>query len=172
MPPGRLDDILAADLRILLVAINPAPLSLGVGQHFATPTNAFWKLLHASGLTRRLFRPDEAPELLSEGIGLTSLVSRATRAAAELTGEEQRAGALVLSRTVQRSKPRVVALLGLTLFPFVCPTAHEPGPGLKSATLSGAALFVLPNPSGRNRAYPGFAGKLPWYTALAAAFPR
>src|SRR5262245_29911232 len=113
MPKGRLSDIVASDLRILLVAINPAPLSLGVGQHFATPTNSFWKLLHASGLTSRLLRPDEAPALLSEGIGLTSLVSRATRAAAELTREEQRAGAIALSRTVERYSPRVVALLGL-----------------------------------------------------------
>jgi TDG/mug DNA glycosylase family protein len=172
MPKGRLDDIVAPGLRILLVAINPAPLSLGVGQHFATPTNAFWKLLHASGLTSRLFRPDEAPDLLSEGIGLTSLVSRATREASELTREERRAGALALSRRVERLKPRAVALLGLTLFPFVCPDEEEPGPGLKRATLSGSAIFVLPNPSGRNRAYPGFAGKLPWYKALAATFPR
>src|ERR1700755_1744997 len=140
MPAGRLDDILAPDLRILLVAINPAPLSLGVGQHFATPTNAFWNPIHAPGLTSRLFRPDEAPDLLSEGIGLTSLVSRATRAAAELTRAEQRAGALTRTRTVERWKPRVVARLGLTLFPVVCPDADEPGPGLKRARLAGSAI--------------------------------
>ena len=75
--PGRLADILAADLRILLVAINPAPLSLGKGLHFATPTNAFWKLLHASGLTRRLLRPEDAADLIPEGIGLTSPRPRA-----------------------------------------------------------------------------------------------
>jgi TDG/mug DNA glycosylase family protein len=32
-------------------------------------------------------------------------------------------------------------------------------------------VFVLPNPSGRNRAYPGFAAKLHWYRELAEAFP-
>jgi TDG/mug DNA glycosylase family protein len=172
--PGRLDDILALDLRILFVAINPAPLSLDVGHHFATPTNAFWKLLHASGVTSRLFRPDEAPLLPSEGIGLTSLVARATREAAELTTAEKRAGAVVLRRTVATWRPRAVALLGVTLFPVVFPDATDeaPGAGAKRVTLEGAKVFVLPNPSGRNRAYPGVVGKLPWYRELAEAVPR
>jgi TDG/mug DNA glycosylase family protein len=167
-----LADIVSTDLRILLVAINPAPLSSRLGQHFATPTNLFWKLLYASGLTSRLFEPGEAPLLVAEGIGLTSLVERATRTAAELGRAERRVGATVLTRTVERLKPSVVALLGLTLFPDVFPGASEPGPGLKGVTLSGSAVFVLPNPSGRNRAYPGLAGKLPWYRELAERFPR
>jgi TDG/mug DNA glycosylase family protein len=169
---SRLVDIVATDLRILLVAINPAPLSSRVGRHFATPTNLFWKLLYAAGLTSRLFEPSDAPLLLAEGIGLTSLVERATRSAAELRRAERRVGATTLARTVDRLKPRAVALLGLTLFPDVFPDAHEPGPGLQGVTLSGSAVFVLPNPSGRNRAYPGLAGKLPWYRELAERFPR
>jgi double-stranded uracil-DNA glycosylase len=172
MPAGRLDDVLAADLRILLVAINPAPQSLRQGEHFSTPTNAFWKLLHASGMTSRLFTPGDAPLLPSEGIGLTSLVSRPSRTAAELTRLEMGEGAVALRRTVERWHPRVVALLGLTLFPVVFPSAEEPGPGRKKVALSGSIVFVLPNPSGRNRAYPGFVGKLPWYRQLAEAFPR
>ena len=167
-----LTDIVSTDLRILLVAINPAPLSLHVGRHFATPTNLFWKLLYAAGLTSRLFEPYEAPLLLGEGIGLTSLVGRATRTAAELRRAERQAGATALTRTVDRLKPRVVALLGLTLFPDVFPDSREPGPGLKRVTLAGSPVFVLPNPSGRNRAYPGLAGKLPWYRELAERFPR
>jgi len=55
----------------------------------------------------------------------------------------------------------------LTLLPFVLPDANEPGPGRKHATFAEATVFVLPNPSGRNRSYPGFAGKLPWYQKLA-----
>jgi len=33
-------------------------------------------------------------------------------------------------------------------------------------------VFVLPNPSGRNRAYPAFARKLIWYRALADTLGR
>jgi TDG/mug DNA glycosylase family protein len=169
---AKLGDVVAKDLRILLVAINPAPLSAALGQHFATPTNKFLELLFASGLTSRRFPPSDAPRLVDEGIGLTSLAMRPTRAAAELTRAEQREGAAALVRRVARLRPQAVALLGLTLFPIVFPDAVEPGPGLKKVTLAGARVFVVPNPSGRNRAYPGFEKKLVWYRALAEAFPR
>ena len=62
-----------------------------------------------------------------------------------------------------------MALLGLTLYRIVVPGGGEPGPGLKATPLAGARLFVLPNPSGRNRAYPGFAKKLAWFRRLTAA---
>lgn len=172
MATGRLGDIVATDLRILLVAINPAPSSLFAGQHFANPRNPFWDLLYAAGLTTDRLQPQEAPRLLCSGIGLTSMVRRATRTAAELDRTELRAGATALARRVDRLRPRAVALLGLTLFPVIFPDAHEPGPGLKLVRLSGAAVFVLPNPSGRNRAYPGFDAKLRWYRELAETFPR
>jgi double-stranded uracil-DNA glycosylase len=164
---NRLEDILATDLRILLVAINPPPLAAGSGQPFATPTNAFWRLLHASGLTVRLYRPSEARLLLEDGIGLVSLVDRPTQLASDLKPAELRAGARRLAEKVERWRPRTVALLGLTLLPFVLPDADEPGPGRKCVKFANATVFVLPNPSGRNRSYPGFEGKLPWYQKLA-----
>jgi TDG/mug DNA glycosylase family protein len=164
---NRLEDIVAHDLRVLLVAINPATPSATSGHHFATPTNAFWRLLHASGLTTSLYHPSEARRLLEDGIGLVSLVDRPTRMASEVRPDELRAGVRSLATKVERWRPRTVALLGLTLLPFVLPDAGEPGPGPKRATFAGAHVFVVPNPSGRNRAYPGFAGKLPWYEKLA-----
>jgi TDG/mug DNA glycosylase family protein len=165
--PTTLSDIVAPDLRILLVAINPATTSATAGLHFATARNPFWRLLHEAGLTPRQLAPHEARELVLHGIGLVSLVARPTRAAAELTRAEMHAGARALEVTVARLRPRTVALLGLTLFPFVFPDADEPGPGDKRVTLAGARVFVLPNPSGRNRAYPGVAAELVWYRALA-----
>jgi TDG/mug DNA glycosylase family protein len=68
---------------------------------------------------------------------------------------------------VREVQPRYVALLGLTLYPVFFRNGTEPGPGLKQATLGAARVFVLPNPSGRNRAYPGFEKKLIWYRELS-----
>ena len=109
MPSRRLGDIVAKDLRILLVAITPPPASVLLGHHFATPRNPFWDLMHASGLTPTRFQPSEARQLLSLGIGLTSLVARATREAAELERAELRAGAKALAERVERLRPRAVA---------------------------------------------------------------
>jgi double-stranded uracil-DNA glycosylase len=160
--------IIAPDLRVLFVAINPATAALSSGQPFAAPTNMFWRLLHVSGLTRHCYLPSEAEHLLDEGIGLVSMVDRATKKASELRANELFMGGRRLALTVKRYHPRTIALLGLTLVPFVLPDANEPGPGLKRTTVGRARLFVLPNPSGRNRSYPGFAAKLPWYRRLAS----
>jgi TDG/mug DNA glycosylase family protein len=159
MDAGR--DIVAEELRVLFVAINPPPSANGAGP-FATPTNGFWRLLHASGLTKRLIAPSEAEALLDDGLGLVSMVRRATPSASNLGAKELRAGAARLATTVERWRPRTLALLGVTLLPFVLPEHDEAGPGIKRTLFHGARVFVLPNPSGRNLSFPGVAGKLPW----------
>ena len=169
---GRLQDIVVPDLPVLFIAINPATGSAKSGHPFATSTNLFWRLLHESGLTPRLYRPEEALRLPEDGLGLVSLVDRPTKAAAELRTSELRAGARRLAVKVRRWHPQTIGLLGLTLLPFVLPRVDEPGPGFKRATFGGARVFVLPNPSGRNRTYPGFAGKVRWYRELAALCGR
>ena len=161
-------DILAEDLRVLFVAINPSAAKGNGRAPFATPTNCFWPLLQASGLSSRLLLPSEANHLLDEGLGLVSMVQRSTVAASELRISELRAGAKRLATLVVTWRPRTIALLGVTMLPFVLPEHDEPGPGLKRGLFHGARVFVLPNPSGRNLSFPGIAGKLPWYRALAS----
>lgn len=156
----------------MIVAINPSLHSAEAGHSFASKANPFWRLLHESGLTRELLGPESEQRLLEFGLGLVSGVQRATRAAAELSVSEQRLGAERVARLVGKFAPRYVALLGLTLYPIFFPSGEERGPGLKTSTLAKAPVFVLPNPSGRNRAYPGFEKKLVWYRALAHTLGR
>ncbi len=167
--PLSLPDILAPRLNVLIVAINPSVHSAQVGFSFSAKGNPFWRLLHEAGLTPVLLKPEQERRLLEFGIGLTSSAQRATRAATELSRSERSEGATRVERLVAELKPRYIALLGLTLYPIFFPKGTERGPGLKAATLGGARVFVLPNPSGRNRAYPGFDKKLIWYRALAEA---
>jgi len=65
----------------------------------------------------------------------------------------------------------LVALVGISIFRAVFPGAPSRGPGLKEETLGPARVFVLPNPSGLNQAYPGFESKLVWFLALARECP-
>jgi TDG/mug DNA glycosylase family protein len=160
-------DLIGPGLRVLIVAINPSSRSAGIGYSFSSPSNPFWRLLHESGLTPVQLEPCEEHRLLDHGIGLVATVLRATPAAAELTLVERRIGAARVRGLVEHHEPQVVALLGLTLYPVFFPSAGSPGPGLKPDRIHDAEVYVLPNPSGRNRAYPGFGPKLVWYRDLA-----
>jgi double-stranded uracil-DNA glycosylase len=167
-----LAEILAPKLDVLIVAINPSVHSARAGHSFASKGNPFWRLLHESGLTGVLLRPEEERRLVEFGIGLASSARRATRTAAELTRAERQRGATRIGRLVAELRPRYVALLGLTLYPVFFPGGNERGPGLKVSMLSGSPVFVLPNPSGLNRAYPGFEKKLIWFRALSEIVRR
>ena len=70
--PSDVPDVLAPDLRIVFVGINPGRVSAAARAHFANPRNDFWRLLHAARLTSRLYEPAEQFSLLEEGIGVTN----------------------------------------------------------------------------------------------------
>jgi G:T/U-mismatch repair DNA glycosylase len=60
-------DIIAAELRVSFVAIDPAPSAANGRAPFATPTNGFWPSLRAVGLTPRLFLPSESARRTTRG---------------------------------------------------------------------------------------------------------
>jgi TDG/mug DNA glycosylase family protein len=158
--------VLAPGLRAVLVGINPSLGSARVGHHFAGPGNPFWRLLHAAAFTPELLRPEDDGRLVELGLGLTNVCPRPTRSAAELTRHELEVGVRELARKIEALRPAVVALVGVTLARVVLPGRTEAGPGARRASFAGARVFVLPNPSGRNAAYPSFASKLEWFVRL------
>jgi TDG/mug DNA glycosylase family protein len=145
----RVPDVVAPGLKVLFCGINPGLYSGAVGHHFARPGNRFWSALHAAGFTDRLLSPFEEWELLGGGYGITNLVDRATATADELTAEELMAGARRLLRKVRTQRPEAVAFLGITAYRIAFrrkATTFGPQP----ERLAGAAIWVLPNPSGLN----------------------
>ncbi len=147
MKPLR--DVIAPGLDVLFCGINPSLTSAARGHHFARPGNRFWPAIHRAGLTPRLMGPEEDMELLDHGLGVTNVVDRPTRTAAELSPEELRDGAAALDELVARYRPRVLAVLGITAYRtgFDRPRA---GIGLQPERVGGAATWVVPNPSGLN----------------------
>ena len=163
----RLKDVVVERPRLLLVGINPGRRSGAVGHHFAGNGNPFWRLLAAAKLTPVLLDYEEDQRLAEFGIALTNLCPRTTRTAAELTRAEIARGRAALARKIARWRPAVVAFVGVTVYRrFFAPRAAG-GSGPKPERIGGARVFVVPNPSGRNAAYPGFDDKLVWYRRLA-----
>jgi TDG/mug DNA glycosylase family protein len=144
-----LPDVISPGLDVLFCGINPSLMSAERGHHFARPGNRFWPALHLAGLTPRLMTPDEDAELPTYGLGITNVVDRPTRTAAELTPAELEAGGAALAALVERYRPRAVAVLGVTAWraAFRRPKAVL---GVQPERVGGAVTWVLPNPSGLN----------------------
>lgn len=147
-----LPDVIAPGLRVLFCGINPGLYTAAVGHHFARPGNRFWPALHKSGFTDRLLSAFEEDELLASGLGISNVVAHATATAAELTPEDFIKGGRSLLKKVDRFRPRVVAILGVGAYrlAFARPKAVI---GEQQEHISGARVWVLPNPSGLNANY-------------------
>ncbi|MBM4409059.1 MAG: G/U mismatch-specific DNA glycosylase [Chloroflexi bacterium] len=147
---GRtIPDVVAPGLRVLFCGINPGLYSGASGHHFARPGNRFWRALHEAGFTDRLLQPSEQEQLLASGIGVTNLVPRTTAAAAELTGEELRAGARRLRGLVATLAPQWLAVLGVTAYRSGF-EERAAAIGPQPVTIGRTRVWLLPNPSGRN----------------------
>jgi TDG/mug DNA glycosylase family protein len=136
-------------LRVLFCGINPGLYSAATGWHFARPGNRFWPALHLSGFTPRRLAPAEQDLLPGYGLGVTNLAARATAQASELDPAELVAGAGRLRSLVERHRPRILAIAGVTAYrtAFGHPRAVT---GPQPPPLDGPRVWVLPNPSGLN----------------------
>lgn len=137
---------LAADLRLLLVGVNPSPTSARTGIGFAHPGNRFWPALLRSGLAVVDRDPDA---LLARGVGMTDFSKRVTARADELEPAETSDGWARLERVVGWLKPDAVAILGIG--PYRLATGNRRAVlGWQTDGIGGRPLYVMPNPSGLN----------------------
>ena len=153
---GRtLPDLVAPDVRLLFVGINPGLLTVAVQSHFGRRGNRFYPALFRAGIIDRLidasggYTEEDRAHLLQRGIGITNLVARATARADELTPAELVAGADDLRRRVGALAPKVVAILGVTAYRTAFGRPRTAA-GRQPEDLGGSQLWVVPNPSGLN----------------------
>ncbi|GKT91762.1 mismatch-specific thymine-DNA glycosylate [Colletotrichum tofieldiae] len=127
LPP--LTDILAPDLLVLFVGLNPGLRTAALGHAYAHPSNLFWKLLHSSGITPRLCSPTEDRDLPRlYGLGNTNIVSRPSRNGAELSKAEMDEGVDVLEEKTRGAGPRWFASSARDLGEHLAGAAREGDP--------------------------------------------
>ena len=182
----RLTDCIEPGVRLLLIGINPGVMSATTGHHFAGPTNRFWRLLYESGIVPEPVTHQDDVRLPAWGIGMTNLVARPTPGIDTLRPEEYLEGWMILEKKIERYRPEIVAFVGVTMYralwkvitqgALASPKPAGGGgpdikPGFQKATVHGARLFVLPNPSGRN-AHFSYADMLAAFRSLARAMRK
>ncbi len=147
-----LPDVVAPGLKAIFCGLNPGQRAAASGHHFEGRQNRFWPVLHRAGFTPGLIAPDDDRDLLACGYGLTTAVARPTASARELSRADYLAASDELARKIARLRPRCVAFLGKAAYVAMsgCTVVEW---GAQSATFGGAAVWILPNPSGLNRGF-------------------
>jgi len=165
--PPPLPDYVAPGLRLLFVGINPGIISAKAGHYYANPRNTFWRLLYEAGLTPVCLRPEDDARLPTLDFGLTDIVRRPSRGAADLKGKEFFAGRRRLTQLVEHFKPQAICFNGKTAFEGYFGRRAFRRFGPQAARLADTPVFVLPSTSPANAAIP-LAVKRRHFRALRA----
>jgi mismatch-specific thymine-DNA glycosylase len=147
-----LEDILAENLSVIFCGINPGVMAAAQGHHFAGRGNRFWRTLHLAGFTPEQLRPEQDRTILRYHCGLTAVVKRPTASAEQLSRHEFITAAADFEEKIAGQAPRFVAFLGKVAYCAIS-GQRDIAWGQQPGTFGNAAAWVLPNPSGRNRAF-------------------
>jgi len=145
-------DILAEGLDVVFCGINPATSAIAAGHSFSSGSNRFWTVLHLAGFTDRRLQPHEERQLLVYGCGITAVIDRPTRQADEVTSAEFADARPAFEAKMRQFAPRTIAFLGKRAVSAMLGQSGLPW-GRLPGGFAGATAWILPNPSGRNRAF-------------------
>jgi TDG/mug DNA glycosylase family protein len=145
-------DILRRNLYVVFCGLNPAASAVTDGHNFSNRSNRFWSVLHLAGFTDVRLCPQDERRLLRYGCGITAVVDRPTRSAGDVASREYRNAQPALEAKIRRYAPRCVAFLGKRALSAMIGNAHL-GWGEYAGGFAGTLAWVLPNPSGLNRAF-------------------
>lgn len=149
---NELPDIIAGRLKVLFCGINPGLAAAATGHHFAGRGNRFWRVIHLAGFTPEEIRPEKDHTILKYRCGLTTVVGRPTARADQLSPEEFISASVQFEQKIARYAPRIVAFLGKAAYSGLS-GQRDIAWGSQPTRMKGAAIWILPNPSGRNRAF-------------------
>jgi len=145
-------DILAGDLDVIFCGLNPATTAATAGHNFSSRSNRFWTVLHFAGFTDVSLRPHEERRLLDYGCGLTAVVDRPTRRAIDVPPDEFRQARPGFEAKMRRYAPRAIGFLGKRAFSAMIERPDVEW-GFHSTGFAGTMAWILPNPSGLNKAF-------------------
>jgi double-stranded uracil-DNA glycosylase len=145
-------DILASGLDVIFCGLNPALTAAMAGHNFSNGTNRFWMVLHLAGFTDVRLQPHEERRLLEYGCGITAVVSRPTKRAAEISPEEFRQARLGFEAKMRHYAPRSIAFLGKRAWSVMIGRPNVDW-GRVPTEFAGTMAWLLPNPSGLNRGF-------------------
>lgn len=168
-----LPDYLRSHLDIVLIGLNPSPISVNAGYYYANPRNRFWAALNGSRLIGETLQPGEPAmrRMFNDyAIGFTDIVKRPTPMGNELRAVDFRKGAAELKQKLLDCQPWIAWFNGIINFSHYLRYAESMkipiNCGAQDYVLGKTRFFVTPNPSPANASY-SLADLIGHYNALA-----
>lgn len=165
----HLPDKIPEDVHTIFVGINPAVRSAEVGHYYAHPTNMFWKLITASGISPNPVTARDDDVLVQHGFGFTDVAKRPTASAGELENAEFLAARQRLTEVIQSRQPKTVIFVSKrSARAFLQAGPNEPieyGP--QAEPYHGATIWFLPSTSGQSNGDSSYEEKLAAFRQLA-----
>lgn len=166
-----LPDVLPPGLDLVFCGTAPSRASMRAGAYYAKAGNAFWPSLHAAGLTPTRLHPQDFATLPSLGLGLTDLNKTEFGNDVDLDPAAYDVAGFV--DKMRRCRPGGIAFTSKNAASVFLAghfgLAGSPAYGRQVRDFEGAALFVLPSPSGQARR---FFTLEPWREAAAFVAAR
>jgi len=152
LPPGHVPDLLAPGLKVVFCGTALGRVSAERRAYYANPGNFFWRTLYNTGLTPRLLKPQEYPELLQWGIGLTDLCKAHFGNDVELPPDAF--DVVALHDKILMHQPRILAFTSKTgAASFLGKSTGDIPYGLQLETIGATRVYVLSSPSGQARIF-------------------
>ena len=144
-----LPDTLRPGLQAVFCGTAAGTASARAKAYYAGPGNAFWRTLHATGLTPVQLAPSEYMRLLDFGIGLTDLCKVRHGSDAEVGTAEFDVDQL--QARIREVEPAYLAFNGKNAAQGALERPVDFGP--QEEQIGGATVWVLPSTSGAARRY-------------------
>ncbi len=144
-----LPDLLAPGLVTVFCGSAAGAASARRGLPYAGPGNKFWPMLHETGLTPRLFAPEDYRFLLGLGIGLTDVNKTQSGADTDLTPEGDDVGAVVAK--IEKYQPKLLTFTAKRPAQVFMKAVFGRGKidyGLQPERIGAMSIMILPSSSG------------------------
>ena len=148
-PSHILPDVLEPGVVTLFCGSAAGAVSARLGLPYAGPGNRFWPILAETGLTPRLFAPDEYRALPALGLGITDVNKTESGSDASLSGRGDDPDAL--RAKLKAFRPAILAFTAkrpAQVFLKAVFGIAAPDYGVQDRDLDGTEIHVLPSPSG------------------------
>jgi double-stranded uracil-DNA glycosylase len=144
-----LPDLLDAGVVTIFCGSAAGAASARRGLPYAGPGNKFWPTLHETGLTPRLFAPEDYRDLLGLGIGLTDINKTQSGADTDLTRDGDDVDAVIAK--IEKYQPKLLAFTAKRPAQVFMKAIFGRGKveyGLQRDVIGPMSIFVLPSSSG------------------------